>query len=55
VVLPALEKLAATGAIPRDAQVVCVLSETGLKSDPPPRDYPTIEPTEEALRDVLES
>ena len=54
VVLPALANLTTAGQIPRDAQVVCVLSETGLKSDPPPHDYATIEPTEAALRVVLE-
>ncbi len=55
VVLPALEQLAANGDIPRDARVVCVLSETGLKSDPPPRDYPAIDPTEGALRRLFAS
>ena len=50
VVLPALEQLAASGAIGRDAVVVAVLSETGLKGGQPPHRPPTVEPSEGALR-----
>ena len=50
VVLPALEQLAASGVIGRDASVVAVLSETGLKGGQPPHRPPTVEPSEGALR-----
>ena len=50
VVLPALEQLVASGAIGRDASVVAVLSETGLKGGQPPHRPPTVEPSEGALR-----
>ena len=50
VVLPALEQLAASGAIGRDASVVAVLSETGLKGGQPPHRPPTVDPSEGALR-----
>ena len=50
VVLPALEQLAASGAIGRDASVVAVLSETGLKGGQPPRRPSKVEPSEGALR-----
>jgi len=50
VVLPALEHLAASGAIGRDASVVVVLSETGLKGGQPPHRPPTIEASEDSLR-----
>ncbi len=50
VVLPALERLAASGAIGRDTSVVAVLSETGLKGGQPPRRPPTVEPSDGALR-----
>ena len=50
VVLPALDQLVASGAIGRDASVVAVLSETGLKGGQPPHRPPTVEPSEGALR-----
>ena len=53
VVLPALEQLAANGAIGRDASVVVVLSETGLKGGQPPQRPPTVEASESALRELF--
>ena len=50
VVLPALARLAESGAIGRDASVVAVLSETGLKGGQPPHRPPTVEASEDALR-----
>ena len=50
VVLPALEQLAASGAIGRDASVVAVLSETGLKGGQPPHRPPKVETSADALR-----
>ena len=54
VVLPALEQLAASGAIGRDASVVAVLSETGLKGGQPPHRPPTVDPSEGALRALFD-
>ncbi len=53
VVLPALEQLVASGAIGRDASVVAMLSETGLKGGQPPHRPPTVDPSEGALRVLL--
>ena len=53
VVLPALEKLTASGAIGRDASVVVVLSETGLKGGQPPHRPPTVEASEAVLRELF--
>lgn len=50
VVLPALERLTADGAIGRDASVVVVLSETGLKGGQPPHRPPAVEASVDALR-----
>ena len=50
VVLPALEQLAASGAIGRDASVVAVLSETGLKGGQPPHRPAAVEASVDALR-----
>ena len=50
VVLPALEQLAACDAIGRDASVVAVLSETGLKGGQPPQRPPTVEASVDALQ-----
>ena len=50
VVLPALERLTADGAIGRDASVVAVLSETGLKGGQPPHRPPTAEASVDTLR-----
>ena len=55
VTLPVLATLAAEGKIPRDARVVCTVSETGLKSDLEPPDIPIIAVNEAAILDFLQS
>ncbi|HJN39243.1 MAG TPA: pyridoxal-phosphate dependent enzyme, partial [Chloroflexota bacterium] len=55
ITLPVLATLVAEGKIPRDARVVCTVSETGLKSDLEPPDIPIIAANEAAILDFLQS
>ncbi len=55
VVLPALEQLAHSGAVGRGASIVAVLSETGLKSGADAERPPSIEPSTQALRALVDA
>lgn len=53
VTLPALASLVERQAIPSDATVVCIVSETGLKSDAAPPVIDPLVPTVESVRKIL--
>lgn len=53
VTLPALAKLVGQGAIPKDASVVCLVTETGLKDDAEPAAMTPLAPTVENVRNIL--
>ena len=53
VTLPALAKLVSRGAIPADASVVCLVTETGLKDDAEPAAMTPLAPTVENVRNIL--
>jgi threonine synthase len=55
VTLPALAKLVKAKAIPPDASVVCIVSETGLKSDAEPPPMTPLAPTSGNIRRILSS
>ena len=53
VTLPALARLVGQGAIPKDASVVCLVTETGLKDDAEPAAMTPLAPTVENVRNIL--